>query len=163
VAVGGHGTTCIEDAMLGWLSLGSFQGGPAGAGRTPAEGVRHCHPPEAAWAAATNLPGLWQRHWRHPRRYHSEDSLADPGSPERGMVRVGFSPQNGASAAVQVALSNIPVSTRAVCSFWALGRCLRAAVSRTRDGITTPGCKAPRSRHFRMVVGGRVLSQVAWA
>ena len=38
------------------------------------------------------------------------------------------------------------------------GRYLRAAASRSRDGITTPGSKAPAS-HVRMVVGGGALSQ----
>ena len=144
-AGGGHGALCIDDAILGGLSRGEL---PEGPGRTPVKGVRHCHPPEAAWVAAVNLPLRRQRHQRHPRRSHSEYSSPDHGSPARGLPCISASLRNGASVAAQGALSNIPVSARALCSFWALGRYLRAATSRTRDGITTPGSKAPRSDMF---------------
>ena len=56
--------------------------------RKPAEGGGGFYSPEAAWAAAANLPGWRQRLGRCPRRPHGKDFPPDPGSLARGLAAV---------------------------------------------------------------------------
>ena len=106
---------CIDDAILGGLSRGEL---PEGPGRTPAEGVRHCHLPETAWVAAVNLPVRRQRHRRHPRRSHSEYSSPDHGSPARAAVQLCFSPERGKCCSAGCSLEHTCVGA---CSVQFLG------------------------------------------
>jgi hypothetical protein len=109
-AGGGHGARCIEYAIPGVLARRSILPGCADAGG----GGGGFHSPEAAWAAAANLPGRRQRLGRCPRRPHGKDSPPDSGSLARGLPGGCASHRNGARAAVQVALPAQKVENRQV-------------------------------------------------